>query len=51
MIEEFVNKKKLGIARALLKIVDDTEQKKLKTSGMLSRNSLCKERRSSSCYL
>nr|YP_009389124.1 ribosomal protein S9 [Euglena archaeoplastidiata]AKR17897.1 ribosomal protein S9 [Euglena archaeoplastidiata] len=36
---------KLGIARALLKIVSDTDQKKLKTNGMLSRNSLCKERR------
>jgi ribosomal protein S9 len=51
MIKELFNKKKLGIARALLKIVNDEEQKKLKISGMLSRNSLCKERRSLNCYL
>ncbi len=48
---KLINKEKLGISRALLKLVNEVDQKKLKTNGMLSRNSLCKERRSSICKL
>lgn len=36
---------KLSIARAIYNYVDDASQKKLKESGFLTRNSLCKERR------
>lgn len=36
---------RLGIARALYKIVESGNQRKLKTNGLLTRNSLCKERR------
>lgn len=42
---------KLGIARALYKVVELEDQRKLKTNGLLTRNSLCKERRSLICYL
>lgn len=42
---------KLGIARALYQIVETENQRKLKTNGLLTRNSLCKERRSLICYL
>lgn len=42
---------KLGIARALYQIVETENQRKLKTHGLLTRNSLCKERRSLICYL
>lgn len=36
---------RLGISRALRKIVDSEKIKKLKVNGFLTRNSLCKERR------
>ena len=42
---------KLGISRALYKIVELEDQRKLKANGLLTRNSLCKERRSSKWYL
>lgn len=40
---------KLGISRALYKLLEYDEQRKLKANGYLTRNSLCKERRSSNC--
>lgn len=40
---------KLGISRALYKLSEYNEQRKLKTNGFLTRNSLCKERRSANC--
>lgn len=43
--------KKLGIARNISKISDQEEQRKLKIHGFLTRNSLCKERRSTNFYL
>lgn len=42
---------KLGIARALYKLVNETDQRKLKTRGFLTRNATKKERRSLNCYL
>lgn len=36
---------KLGISRALYKITEDNNKKKLKVKGFLTRNSLSKERR------
>lgn len=41
----------LGISRALSILVEADDRKKLKTSGFLTRNSLCKERRSVINYL
>nr|YP_010700244.1 ribosomal protein S9 [Euglena deses]WCH63388.1 ribosomal protein S9 [Euglena deses] len=38
--------RKLSISRALYQLVDENSQKILKTEGFLTRNSLCKERRS-----
>jgi small subunit ribosomal protein S9 len=37
---------KLGIARSLYNIIDLSDQQKLRANGFLTRNSLCKERRS-----
>lgn len=42
---------KLGISRSLYELVDLDNQKMLKSNGFLTRNSLCKERRSLSCIL
>jgi ribosomal protein S9 len=42
---------KLGIAKIIYKLVDEKNKQKIKESGMLTRNSLCKERRSLNCYL
>lgn len=41
---------KLSIARAIYKYIDDSSRKKLKENGFLTRNSLCKERRSVFSY-
>ncbi len=37
---------KLGLSRTLYKIIETSGQQKLKENGYLTRNSLCKERRS-----
>nr|YP_010700303.1 ribosomal protein S9 [Euglena undulata]WCH63447.1 ribosomal protein S9 [Euglena undulata] len=42
---------KLGISRALFNLVELDDQRKLKMNGFLTRNSLCKERRSLYRYL
>ncbi len=36
---------RLGISKALYKIVENNSQQELKRNGFLTRNSLCKERR------
>lgn len=42
---------KLSLARVLYDMVEFDDQRKLKTSGFLTQNSLRKERKSSNCFL